>query len=59
MPKILKHYLKLLKENSFIPQEETNYDISEYNIISERYILLLQIIGLLMEGIYIYIFCSF
>ncbi|OUM65256.1 hypothetical protein PIROE2DRAFT_60175 [Piromyces sp. E2] len=50
IPRVLKHYLKLLKDNSLIPIEINYYDISEYNILSERYILFLQIIGLVVEA---------
>ncbi|ORX46401.1 hypothetical protein BCR36DRAFT_585219 [Piromyces finnis] len=48
MPKVLKHYLKLLKD-TLIPLEIDFFDISEYNILSERYKLFLQIIGLIIE----------
>jgi len=49
----MKHYLRLLKDNSFNSLENNYTNINAYNIITERYILFFQIIGHVVEGLYI------
>ncbi len=52
MPKVMKHYLRLLKDNSFNYLDNNYININDYNIITERYILFFQIIGHVLEGLF-------
>jgi len=53
----MKHYLRLLKDNSFNNMDNDYININDYNIITERYILIFQIIGLVVEGLFKIFMC--